>query len=39
MIKKKDKVYFTGRMDVNMKEAGKTENNMGEVITHLQVEN
>lgn len=38
MIKKKDKVHFTGQMEENMKEAGKMENNMEMEIIHLPVE-
>jgi hypothetical protein len=39
MIKRKVKAYFTGQMDVNMKEDGKMENNTEEDIIHQQVAN
>lgn len=37
MIRKKAKVYFTGRMEENMKVVGKTVNNMELEHIHQQV--
>jgi hypothetical protein len=36
-IKKKDKAYFIGQMEENMKEDGKMENNMEQEFTLQQV--